>query len=131
MGKKKRRFDLKSLFVSLIVVLCIIFIFSAVDYFIHSLSEKYSVPQRYFPNKIIYGTIIGFFAYLTFKKMDIFEKSFAFSIVVSLLLQARYFIEGYSLEFVFLFLIVHFIILLAVSFTIFKIATNIPRDINN
>jgi len=75
----------------------------------------------YFRNKIIFGTIIGFIAYFIANKQKLFVKSLIFSVTVSVLLQTRYFLEGYSLDFVLLFLLIHFIILLPVSLIFFNI----------
>ena len=106
-----------------LIVLCIILIFTFFDYLIHQLSEDYSVPPRYFPNKIIYGTLIGFIIYLIINKQKLIVKSLVFSAVVILLLQVRYFLEGYPLKFVLEFLLIHFVILLIVSYLTFKFIT--------
>ncbi len=101
-------------------VLFIILIFAGIDYLIHGLSDEYGVPSRYFGNKIIYGTLIGYGAYLLLKGKELFKKSLLFSLCVSILLQAKYYIEGYPKDFVFLFLGIHFIILLVVSYPVFR-----------
>jgi len=102
------------------VILAIVLIFAGFDYLTHGLSPEYNVPSRYFRNKVIFGTLIGYVAYLLFRKKQLFTKSLLVSLCVSVLLQVRYFIEGYPKEFVFLFLGIHFIILLPVSFAIFR-----------
>lgn len=112
---------LKNIVFSFLVVLGIILIFSFIDYLIHLLSKEYAVPSRYFTNKIIYGTLVGFVSYLFLRKRNVIVMSFVFSLVVSVLLQVRYFLEGYSTYFVFLFLIIHFIILWPVSWLVFKL----------
>jgi hypothetical protein len=105
-----------SVFISLIFVLEVILVFTFIDYGIHSLSEAYSVPDYYFINKIIYGTLIGTIAYLFVRKKPIMTKSLFVSAVVSILLQIRYLLTGYALSFVLLFLVVHFVILFVVSY---------------
>ena len=115
------RINIKKIFITFIVVLGIILIFTLGDYFIHILDEEYSVPSRYFTNKVIYGTIIGFITFLFVKKKKLLTKSLVFSAVVSILLQVRYFLEGYPKDFVFLFLAIHFAILLPISLIIFKL----------
>lgn len=104
-----------------IVVLAIILVFTFFDYLIHSLSESWSVPSYYFRNKIIFGTLIGFIAYLFLKEKSVFSKALVFSAIISLLLQIRYALAGFSLNFVVDFLFIHFFILLAVSFIAFKL----------
>ena len=110
----------KDYLILFLVILVIILIFGLFDYFIHSLSSEYDVPSRYFTNKIIYGTLIGYGACLLFRKKPLFVKSLLVSLIVSILLQVRYYIEGYPKDFVFLFLGIHFAILLPVSFIVFK-----------
>lgn len=112
---------IKKLFLIFIIIFAIILIFAFIDFLFHSLSEEYAVPPRYFPNKIIYGTIYGFFIFLFFRKQNLFMRSLLFSLIVDVSLQTRYFLEGYPFDFVFLFLIIHFFILLPVSWMFFKI----------
>jgi len=118
MAKKSKAKEVIMLF---LISLAIILIFAAIDYLTHSLKAEYSVPPRYFPNKILYGTIIGFIALLIFRKQKPLTKSLIFSAAISIILQARYYFEGYPKSFVFLFLGIHFAILLATSFACFKI----------
>jgi len=118
---KKQTLDLnkKRLIWVFLVVLGIILIFTFIDFLIHLLKEEYAVPSYYFRNKIIFGTIIGFIAYLVFRKQKLLVKSLLFSLIISILLQIRYFLEGFPLSFVLLFLTVHFIILFPVSLIVF------------
>ncbi len=118
--KKEGKSGIKKYFSMFLVVLLIILIFTFVDFLIHSLSKEYSVPDYYFRNKIIYGTIIGLIIYFLTRNKKPLIKSLIFSVVVSVLLQIRYFLEGFSLEFVFEFLIIHFLILFIISLLIFK-----------
>lgn len=104
------------------VVLAVMLIFAGFDYFIHGLSSEYDVPSRYFTNKIIYGTVIGYAANLLFRNKKLFTRSLLVSLGISVLLQVRYFLEGYPKDFVFLFLGIHFILLLPISFVVFKLS---------
>ena len=101
----------------------IILIFSFIDYLIHSLKEAFAVPDYYFRNKIIFGAIWGFVVYLLIKrfKISLFVKSLIFSAAISIVLQFRYYLEGYPKDFVFLFLGIHFVILFIVSLVSFKL----------
>ena len=112
---------MKNYLTILVIVFLVILVFTLIDAFVHSLSEEYSVPDYYFRNKIIFGTIIGLITYLFIKKNSLFVKSLIFSAVVSILLQIRYFLEGYSLKFVIEFLFFHFLMLLPASLIIFRI----------
>ena len=102
------------------IILLIINIFTFIDFIIHLLSEKYDVPDYYFRNKIIFGTGIGFISYLIVEKKNLLIKSLIFSAIISILLQIRYFLEGYSIYFVLLFLIIHFAILFIISLLVFN-----------
>jgi len=98
-----------------LLVIGIIIVFTLIDYLVHSLSEEYSVPGSYFRNKIIFGTIIGYIALLIAMKWKIWKKALFMSAVVSVLLQTRYYLEGYPKEFVFEFMLWHFLMLLPAS----------------
>jgi len=117
MKKAKLKEYITFLFISFIIIL----ILTIIDYFIHSLSPDYAVPSYYFRNKVIFGTIIGFIVLIFTQKLSISKKSVIFSAVVSLLLQVRYFLEGYPIKFVLEFLFIHFLILLPVSWIVFKL----------
>lgn len=119
MAKKRKSFNYQQIILALIAVIIIIAIFGFFDFLAHSTSEKYNVPDYYFRNKIIYGTLIGFITWFFIKNKPIIEKALIFSAVVSILLQIRYYLEGYALSFVILFLFIHFIILTIVSSMIF------------
>ncbi len=121
MKKLEKGFKFRNLALILLSVFIIILIFTLIDVLVHSLSEEYAVPDYYFRNKIIFGTIIGFVTYLFIRKRNLFTRSLTFSVVVSVLLQIRYFLEGYSLEFVIEFLFFHFLMLIFVSLICFKI----------
>lgn len=112
----------RNLALLLLLVVAIISLFALVDYFAHSLSEEYAVPPYYFRNKVIFGTLIGFGACLLARGRGLLTRSLAFSSSVSILLQVRYFLEGYPPDFVVTFLLIHFLILLPVSLLVFKLA---------
>ncbi|MDP1695533.1 MAG: hypothetical protein Q8L29_01315 [archaeon] len=117
MVKSKVRITFKSF----LIILGIILLFTATDYAIHSLSEEYAVPNYYYKNKVIFGSIIGFVAYILIRNKNPFPKSLIFSTTVAILLQIRYFLEGYPLDFVIEFLFIHFAILLVLSYITFKL----------
>lgn len=112
---------IKKLFLIFILIFAIILIFAFVDFLLHSVSVEYAVPPRYFPNKIIYGTIYGFFIFLLIRKKNPFLRTILFSLTLDVILQMRYFLEGYPFDFVFLFLILHFLILVPVSWIVFRL----------
>ncbi len=118
---KREVFGFNQAFIAVIFILEVMLVFTFFDYVIHSLSQDYSVPAWYFTNKILYGTIIGFVTYLFVRKKPIIQKSIILSAVVSILLQIRYYLYGYSVQFVLLFLVIHFIILFIVSWAGMKI----------
>lgn len=118
---KSEVFGFNKAFVSLIFILEVMLVFTFFDYAIHSSNPEYAVPVWYFQNKIIYGTIIGFITYLFIRKRPVIQKSLILSAVISVLLQIRYYIYGYPMQFVLLFLAIHFIILFLVAWAGFKI----------
>ncbi len=122
-NKEIRKIEFGKFFRIFVITLLIILIFTFIDAFIHSLKKEYSVPDYYFKNKIIFGTLYGFFSLLIIEKKNLWKKAFIFSVVVSILLQIRYFLEGYPIDFVFGFLIIHFIILVLTSFIVLKLVS--------
>jgi len=119
-NKNKSRFSYEKFLEIFLLILVIIVVFALFDYFFHSLSDEYSVPQRYFKNKIIYGTLIGLAVYFLTRKFEPLKRALVFSAIVSVLLQLRYFLEGYPLDFVLLFLGIHFVILMVLSWVAFR-----------
>lgn len=120
---KREVFDFRKILYSFIAVVFVIIVFTAIDYVIHSLNETaWGVPSYYFRNKAIFGIIWGSVALfaLKFGKMNLRMKSFVFSAFISIVLQLRYAYEGYALNFVILFLFIHFAILWLVSYFTFK-----------
>jgi len=116
-GKKIDKDNLLHIF---IVILAVILVFAFIDYIFHQLNEEYAVPSYYFRNKIIFGTLIGCIVYYFARNLTTFKKALAFSAIVSVLLQVRYYYEGYPKDFVFEFLGIHFGILIIVSWLAFK-----------
>ena len=120
---KKRggfKFYWERFFQILPVILGIVLVFTFFDFFFHHLSKEYFVPGGYYRNKIIFGTLIGFASYYFIKKLKPFNRALAFSAIISVLLQAKYYLEGYPKDFVFIFLGIHFAILVPVSWIAFK-----------
>ncbi len=105
-----------------ILLLIVILLFTVADYFIHGLKGVWGVPDYYFKNKIPFGFLWGIVGLLLARKFqNIWVKALVFSSVIAITLQFRYFLEGYALDFVLLFLLFHFIILYFLSVGIFKI----------
>lgn len=104
------------------IILAIIFVmavFYTLDYFSHALSEEYAVPSYYFKNKIIYGLLFMFVTYFFVRKSSPIKKSIWISTITAILLQANYFFQGYPLDFVILFLFLHWIMIFLPSLLAF------------
>lgn len=123
----KNELSIRKLGHLILTIIIIILIFAFFDYLIHSLSEEYSVPNHYFKNKIIFGTAWGILVYFLLSKWKTSTsvKSLFFSILISIILQIRYFYEGYSLDFLIEFLFIHFGILWIVSYSAFSVLSKI------
>lgn len=103
------------------LVLIIVAIATILDYIAHSTSPAFYVPFEYFRNKVIFATIWGFVTLLVIQKMrSVWLKALIFAGVDAVLLQIKYFIQGYDLFFVFLFLFLHFIMLFVPAIVIIK-----------
>lgn len=105
-----------------ILVVLIISFFTLLDFLVHNLSNSFAVPEYYFRNKIIVGIIYGFIISLFTAKMKPLKRAITFSAIIAVLLQVRYYFEGYAKWFVFLFLGLHFLMLFLSSWIAFKIS---------
>lgn len=88
---------------------------TVIDYMVHeSNPEEWGVPPWYYRNKMIFGTFWGAAAFLVARRWwrTPLSLALATSAVVAVALQTRYFFEGYPLDFVFLFMGLHFLMFL-------------------
>ncbi len=115
----KRGNNFKKVILIVLIILGIILIFAFIDYLFHRLSKEYDVPSYYFRNKIIFGTLIGCISYYFIRNLVFWKRALVFSAIIVVLLQIRYYLEGYPKDFVFLFLGIHFGILLLISVIVF------------
>ncbi len=111
----------RGIFVS-ILLLIVICLFAIADHFLHGLNASWSVPDYYFKNKIPYGFLWGLIGLLAaWRVQDIWLKAFMVAGVISVTLQVRYFLEGYPLGFVLIFLLFHFLILYCLLAGMFRV----------
>ena len=102
---------------ALVIVIGTIF-----DWFAHQVRPEFWVPTEYFRHKIIFGTVIGFIAFSVlrpFVRSD-FWLAVGVAATVSVLLQTKYFLQGYDLTFVFLFMGIHFIVFALPALFVFR-----------
>ena len=107
----------------LAIIMLVIVIGTFFDFFAHNASPRFSVPGEYFINKIIYGSLFGL---IIFKILRNYLKvtspgrlALWMSLGVAVILQTKYFLQGYDLFFVGLFMILHFFIFLAPAYLLF------------
>lgn len=94
-----------------ILALMILIMLSAtgIDWLTHQISPEYSVPADYFRNKIIYATIWGLLGLIAMPtENNMTRKAAWISFMIAVVLQTRYFLQGYDFSFVVLFIFVHF-----------------------
>jgi len=93
-----------------------------IDFLVHQSYPPFHVPFEYFPNKIIFGTFWGVVFTLIAEKLSFSwkKKSIFVPLMVAIVLQTKYFFQGYDLSFVVIFLFLHFFMFLPASFIIFK-----------
>ena len=105
------------------LILLIICLGTIIDYVVHQMDPRFSVPPEYFPHKIFYGTLWALVGYVVLKKYlpTPFELAFAMSAVPAVMLQVMYFIQQHLLTWVtVLFLFLHFLMFLLPGFYICK-----------
>lgn len=109
------------IFMSITLMIVILF-FTIVDHSVHGLESRWNVPDYYFRNKIPFGFLWGVVGlFLARKYRGDWLKALIVAGTISITLQVRYFLEGYSLGFVILFLFIHFIILYFLSVAMFAV----------
>lgn len=113
------RFTLRQLVSTFLAILLVICIFAGLDYIAHSFSAEYAVPSYYFRNKIIFGTLIAFITNLIVAQKSLRTRALIVAAVTCILLQTRYALEGYPMDFVVLFLFIHFAILVPTYLGVF------------
>ena len=114
----------KATFKQLGLIVLTIAIGTIFDWIVHHTSPRFEVPFEYYPNKIIFGSLWGF---IIFKVLRNYIKvknpthlAFLMSLLVAITLQTKYFLQGYDLYFVILFMVLHFIMFLVPAIFIFK-----------
>jgi hypothetical protein len=104
----------------LVCAMIVVLLFAMGDYLVHALEDAWSVPDYYFRNKIPYGFLWALVGLLIARKAkSVWAKGAIVSAVISIALQSRYFYEGYALDFVLLFLLFHFLIILVPAWVMF------------
>ena len=95
---------------------------SLVDYGAHLMSPLFSVPPPYLPNKLMVGSLIAVVAFYVGRRFIRTPDRLALFVcaVVAILLQVRYFLEGYNLFFVFSFLVLHFLMFLLPAHLLYR-----------
>ncbi len=113
------------------LVLLIISLGTIIDYFVHQIDPRFSVPSTYFPHKVFYGILWALVGYLVFRKKikTHFWLAFTIAAVPSVLLQTMYFIQKHQLPWVvLLFLVLHFLMFFLPGFYICRRFKNIFID---
>jgi hypothetical protein len=109
-------------FFAAIVLLIVVLLFTIIDYEVHGLKIAWSVPDYYFRNKIPAAFILGIIGLLLARKFkNTWLKALTVAGLIAVLLQIRYFITGYPLSFVLVFLLIHFAILYFLSMGMFLV----------
>lgn len=104
------------------LVLIIVVIATIIDFFTHSSSPKFYVPPEYYRNKIIFSALWGMIILFVFRKIkNLTGKAFIFAGFIALVLQIKYFLQGYDRFFVFLFMFLHFFMFLVPAWVVFKL----------
>ncbi len=104
------------------LMLTIVLVATFIDYIVHSLDESFYVPMEYFTNKVIYATVWGFVGVYVLRNWikDPTRLAIGMSAFIALVLQTKYFLQGYNLFFVFLFMFLHFLMFLVPSIPVFR-----------
>jgi hypothetical protein len=92
----------------------------AFDYPVHLLRPEWNVPPEYFWGKIIFGVIWGVIALYVLRRMLAVtsQRTMALAVpaIVTVVLQTKYFYQGWPLSFVIIFMFLHYLMFLPGSF---------------
>lgn len=115
-------------FVWTFTLLAVIAAFAGIDAIIHSIRPEWDVPEYYFRNKIIFGFLLGIPTLFVARRFrQVWQQAIVFTGSISVLLQARYLIEGYPIDFVVVFLFILFAILFLLSMIALSVAKKLRR----
>lgn len=105
----------------LALMILIVLTATGIDWMAHQISPAYAVPPEYFRNKIIYASIWAIIGLFTLRNQNnVTKKAVWISLFIAIILQTKYFLQGYSLSFVLLFIPIHFIAFLLPMMAVFK-----------
>lgn len=104
------------------LILLIAVVATIIDYFVHSTNPSFEVPAEYYRNKVIFATIWGLIAVWILRNWvrNPTKLAVAMSAVIAVVLQVKYFLQGFDLFFVFLFMFLHFVMFLIPAIPIFR-----------
>jgi len=103
------------------LVFIVVIIATLIDWITHSSNPSFYVPFEYYHNKVVFAFLWGFVAlWLARNVKSMTKKAFIFSAVIALVLQTKYFFQGYDLYFVFLFMFLHFGMFLVPALILFN-----------
>lgn len=104
------------------LLLVMMLVATLIDWMVHSSSPKFYVPFEYYRNKVLFGAFWGLVGFYVFKRWvkNLNWLAVTVAAVIAIVLQTKYFLEGYDLYFVFLFMGLHFIMFLIPTSIIFK-----------
>ena len=108
----------------IILILIAIFIGTVLDYFVHQMSSRFSVPSSYFTHKVFYGTLwasLSFFVGRRFISKNWLDLAFISAFITAVLLQVVYYVQGHlATDVVILFVVLHFFMFLIPMIFLFK-----------
>lgn len=97
---------------------------TAIDFVVHHSHDAWYVEPEYYVAKIIFGTVWGVVAaWLMIRVLrETRTKALALGVpaVIAIFLQTKYFYQGRALDFVLIFLVLHYLMFLPGSFWIFS-----------
>lgn len=118
---------IKKILKQISLMLVIVAIATGIDYIVHASNESFYVPMEYFTNKVIFATVWGIVGVFVFRNYihNPTKLAVATSAFIAVVLQTKYFLQGYPPFFVFLFMFLHFLMFLPPSILIFRKYSNL------
>lgn len=115
---------MKRLLQRLVLMAFVVIVGTFIDHYVHALRPHWYVEAGYFRNKILFGVLWGLAGWYALRRVLAVTKSWQMALgvpaVIALILQTKYFYQGYDLGFVVGFLFLHYLMFLPSALVVFR-----------
>lgn len=106
------------------LLLAIVAAGTLIDWVVHSSRDAWYVEPSYFTGKIVYGVAWGLFAVVVLRRVLAVTNPRVLALgvpaIISIVLQTKYFYQGRNLDFIILFLFLHYLMFVPPALFVFS-----------